>query len=108
MSGLSNVRLCLTFGGDGVRPLEEDAMAKEMEARAAVHLPLDQLNGLGVDAFGAAVVVFAGQGGADGVLVESETADERVDVRQVRLFGGADPLLQPAGVVVGGDEELGE
>jgi hypothetical protein len=90
-----------------VRLFEEDAVAQEIEACPAVHLSLDQL-GLGVDAFGAAVVVFAGQGGADGVLVKSETADERVDVRQVRLVRGADPLLQPVSVVVGGGEELGE
>jgi tagatose-1,6-bisphosphate aldolase len=47
--------------------LEEDAVAQEAEARSAIHLPFDQL-GLGVDAFGAAVVVLAGQGCVDGVL----------------------------------------
>jgi hypothetical protein len=74
---------------------------------ARPYICLDQL-GLGVDALGAAVVVFAGQSGADGVLIEPQTADKRVDVRQVHLLRGADPLLQPAWVVVGGDEELGE
>jgi hypothetical protein len=62
-------------------------------------------NGLGVDAFGATVVIFAGQGGADRVVVESRTADERVHVWQVRLLRGADPLLQPFPVVVGGGKE---
>jgi hypothetical protein len=49
--------------------LKEDSVAQEAEARSAVHLSFDQL-GLGVDAFGSAVVVFAGQGCVDGVLVE--------------------------------------
>ena len=44
--------------------------------------------GFGVDASGVAVVVFAGQGGVDGVVVESQTADEGVDGRQVRAGSG--------------------
>jgi hypothetical protein len=57
--------------------LEEDAVAEEMEAGPAVLLSFDQLR-LGVDAFGSAVVVFAGQGGADGVLtVVAPTSESR-------------------------------
>jgi hypothetical protein len=72
--------------------LEEDVVAEEAEACSSVHLSFDQF-GLGVDAFGAAVVVSAGQGCVDGVLVESQIADEGMDVRQVRLFHGVYPFL---------------
>jgi hypothetical protein len=58
--------------------LLKDAVAEEAEACSSVHLSFEQF-GLGVDAFGAAVVVSAGQG--------------CVDVRQVRLFRGVDPFL---------------
>jgi hypothetical protein len=44
--------------------LEEDVVAEEAEACSSVHLSFDQF-GLGVDAFGAAVVVSAGQGCVD-------------------------------------------
>jgi hypothetical protein len=40
MSGLSILRLYLTFGGDGAWLAEQDAVAQEGEAGAAVHLPL--------------------------------------------------------------------
>jgi hypothetical protein len=69
----------------------KDAVA-EAEACSSVHLSFDRF-GLGVDAFGAGVVVSVGQGCVDGVLVESQIADEGVDVRQVRLFRGVDPFL---------------
>ncbi|MEV4807820.1 hypothetical protein AB0K18_48190 [Nonomuraea sp. NPDC049421] len=44
-----------TFGGDGTWLAEQDGVAKVSEPGAAVHLPFEEL-GLGIDAFGTAVV----------------------------------------------------
>ena len=85
------VGLCLAFGGDGGCWLaEQDAVSQEGEARASVHLSLDQFS-FGVDAFGAAVVEGVGQGGVDGVAVKAEAAGEGVQVGQVRGLDLGDP-----------------
>lgn len=47
--------------------VQEDAVAEDRKACAAVHLALDQLC-LVVDSFGAVVVVRQGEGGVDGAV----------------------------------------
>jgi hypothetical protein len=48
---------------------EEDPVAEEGESGTSVHLSFDHL-GLGVDAFGAAVVVWHRERGCDGLEVQ--------------------------------------
>jgi hypothetical protein len=76
---------------------EEDPVAEEGESGTPVHLALDHL-GLGVDAFGAAVVVGEGERGGGSLDVQVEAAGEGVQVGQVRIARAGDPLPEP-GVV---------
>lgn len=53
--GLCSKRLWPTFGGDRTWLAEQDAVTEESEPGATVHLPFEEL-GLGIDAFGTAVM----------------------------------------------------
>ena len=82
-------------------------MAEGREARAAVHLALDQL-GFVVDAFGAAVVVRQGEGGVDCGAVLLEAPSEDMQVGQVLGLGRGDPGAQESGIAVGGIQQHDE
>ena len=64
-----------------------------------MHLAHDSF-GLGVDAFGSAVVVGQGHGGMDGGMVEFEAAGEGVQVRQVGRSDGGDPGVESCAVAL--------
>lgn len=68
-------------------------MAEGREARAAVHLALDQL-GFVVDAFGTAVVVRQGGGGVDCGAVLLEAPSEDMQVGQVLGLGRVIQVLR--------------
>lgn len=71
-TGLYKERLCSVVGGSGgCSSLEQDAVAKEVASCSTVHLAHDLL-GVGVDTFGAAVVVGHGEAGVHGGAVEFE------------------------------------
>jgi hypothetical protein len=79
-------------------------VAQQGEAGASVHLPLDHL-GLGVDAFGASVVVREGERGGGGLDVQVEAAGEGVHEGQVGGARVGDPLAEPGVVARAGDQQ---
>lgn len=85
----------------------EDAVAKEGEACSSVYLARDPL-GLGVHAFGGAVVEGHGQGRADGIAVLNQPADESMQVSQVSIADGGDPLFKTVGVALAWGEQASE
>jgi hypothetical protein len=78
---------------------EQDAVAQKSEPGAAIHLPLDHL-GLGVHAFGPAVMKRQGDSGDDGLGVQVQAAGEGVQMREAAGPGGLGLVLEPG--LVGG------